>query len=271
MNQGKLFLIFLFIVCAWGYLNAQNVDTIYATYRYIMGDNDTKTDAKRICFLEAKRQCLEKAGTYIESNVTVENYQVTEDEIKTYSASILKVDIVSEETEVVGESFAIVTTVKAEVDLDFLREQIENIKSDDDVASEVQQQEKRRADIEKKIQYLHKELAQADEMSVQQIRKEMSKAFADMDSLERFKDLVRKKTKLALENLRFGMTPEQVVRVLGKPFKKVLHHGNPRLNYGFVWVVFSNGKASCLVKAKHFKPHLSCRDYPAHQKILRRR
>ena len=121
-----------------------------------MGDNDTKTDAKRICFLEAKRQCLEKAGTYIESNVTVENYQVTEDEIKTYSASILKVDIVSEETEVIGESFAIITKVKAEVDLDFLKEQIEKIKSDDDVASEVQQQEQRRTDIEKKIQYLHK-------------------------------------------------------------------------------------------------------------------
>jgi len=270
MSQGKIFLIFLFIIFTWESLNAQNVDTIYATYRYIMGDNDTKTDAKRICFLEAKRQCLEKAGTYIESNVTVENYQVTEDEIKTYSASILKVDIVSEKTEVIGESFAIVTTVKAEVDLDFLREQIEKIKSDDDVASEVQQQEQQRTNIEKKIQYLHKELAKADEMRVQQIRKEMSQAFADMDSLERFKDLVRTKTKLALENLRLGMTPEQVIRVLGKPLKKVQHHGNPRLNYGLVWVVFSNGKASCLVKAKQFKPHLNCRDYPAHQKMPRR-
>ena len=77
-----------------------------------MGDNDTKNDAKRICFLEAKRLCIEKAGTYIESNSKVINGKLTRDEITTYAAAILKVEIVSEETKFIGENVAILMTVK---------------------------------------------------------------------------------------------------------------------------------------------------------------
>ena len=77
-----------------------------------MGDNDTKNDAKRICFLEAKRLCIEKAGTYIESNSKVINGKLTRDEIRTYAAAILKVEIVSEETKFIGENAAILMTVK---------------------------------------------------------------------------------------------------------------------------------------------------------------
>lgn len=39
-------------------------DTIFATYTYTMGDDDTKSDARQLCFLYAKRECLEKAGTF---------------------------------------------------------------------------------------------------------------------------------------------------------------------------------------------------------------
>ena len=39
-------------------------ESVFASYKYTMGDNDTKNDAKRICFLEAKRLAVEKAGTY---------------------------------------------------------------------------------------------------------------------------------------------------------------------------------------------------------------
>ncbi len=36
------------------------METVYASYKYIMGDNDSKNDAKRICFMEAKRLLIEK-------------------------------------------------------------------------------------------------------------------------------------------------------------------------------------------------------------------
>src|SRR4030043_874461 len=72
-------------------------ETIYASYKYSMGDNDTKNDAKRICFIEAKRLAIEKAGTYLESTTEIRNFQLTRDEIRTFAAAIIKVDIASEE------------------------------------------------------------------------------------------------------------------------------------------------------------------------------
>ena len=87
-------------------------DEKHDSYNHIMGDNDTKNDAKRICFLEAKRLCIEKAGTYIESNSNVINGELTRDEIRAYAAAILKVEIVSEETKFIGENVAILMTVK---------------------------------------------------------------------------------------------------------------------------------------------------------------
>ena len=65
-------------------------ETIFASYKYTMGDNDTKNDAKRICFLEAKRLAIEKAGTYIESSTEIKNFNLTRNEIQLLPEQLLK-------------------------------------------------------------------------------------------------------------------------------------------------------------------------------------
>jgi len=105
-------------------------DVIYASNKYVMGDNDTKNDARRLCFIEAKRKIIEKAGTYIESETEVKDLQLSKDEIKTYASAILKVDIVSEKIQFIGESMAICMTLKAEVDADSLKLKIAQIRTD---------------------------------------------------------------------------------------------------------------------------------------------
>jgi hypothetical protein len=65
--------------------------TITATGEYRMGDNDTRTDAKRLALMDAKRLALEQAGTYLESVTEVKNLQVSRDEIRTYAAGIVEV------------------------------------------------------------------------------------------------------------------------------------------------------------------------------------
>ena len=37
-------------------------DRIVANHRYIMGDNDSRSDAVALCYLEAKRQAIEYAA-----------------------------------------------------------------------------------------------------------------------------------------------------------------------------------------------------------------
>jgi hypothetical protein len=108
-------------------------ETIFANFKYTMGDNDTKNDAKRICFLEAKRLAIEKAGTYIESSTEIKNYNLTRDEIKTFAGAIVKIEIASEEIKFVGENQIIFMTVKADVDISSFRERVKQIKSDSEL------------------------------------------------------------------------------------------------------------------------------------------
>jgi len=45
-------------------------ETVTATFKYILGDNDTRNDAKRIALLEAKKLCIEKVGTFVEGKIS---------------------------------------------------------------------------------------------------------------------------------------------------------------------------------------------------------
>jgi hypothetical protein len=67
-----------------------NTVTVTAVGEYIMGDNDTYTEAKRLALEDAKRIALEKVGTYIESKTEVKEGAVTSDEIRQYTAGIVK-------------------------------------------------------------------------------------------------------------------------------------------------------------------------------------
>ena len=68
----------MFLLCTETFAKTE---VIYANHKSVMGDNDSKNDVRRMCFLEAKRKVLEKAGTYIESQTEVMNLHLTRDEI----------------------------------------------------------------------------------------------------------------------------------------------------------------------------------------------
>jgi hypothetical protein len=250
-------------------LSAQKQDTIYASYQYLMGDSDTKTDARQISFLEAKRLCLEQAGTFIESQVKVENYQVTQDDITTYSASFLQVELVSEETKVIGESMAIITTVRAIVDPVELRGQIGQLKADKELEKQVLQEAREQQELEKQTLKLRDELQRATPEQRENLRKQLAEAFQRLQNSEDKKQRVKTATRSAIEMIKPGMTAEEVLKVAGAPLNKIRLAGDLRLNYGMVWVIFNRGKVTCLVKAVHFKPTKQCRDYTELQKIKR--
>lgn len=77
----RIFYLVFFTLILIPSLSLAETKTIFADHRYVMGDNDSKNDARRMCFLEAKRRALEKAGTYIESRTEVKDFRLTKDEI----------------------------------------------------------------------------------------------------------------------------------------------------------------------------------------------
>jgi len=226
-----------------------------------MGDNDTKNDAKKICFIEAKRLCVEKAGTYIESNTEVKNYKLTRDEINTYTAAILKVEIISEKTEFIGESIAIIMTVKAEIDANYIFEKIKQIKNNKKLENDIKYQQLQLKSLESKIRSMQKNLATKDVDKIIENRKKRKELFDKIDEIDKIKIEIRSKTKLAVENVELGMTPDEVIKVAGKPRSIVGNSPDLRYNYGNVWVVIESGVVSCLVKAKYFKKWMGRDNY----------
>ncbi|TKJ37962.1 hypothetical protein CEE37_13450 [candidate division LCP-89 bacterium B3_LCP] len=250
MTIRKIFYLVVLLQIFQIKLYAQS-DEIYASYKYVMGDNDTKNDAKRICFLEAKRLCIEKAGTYIESQTDVTNWKLTRDEIKTYAAALLKVEIVSEELDFKGESISISMTVKAEIEKNYIEEKIREIKENDDLQIKIKDQQEKIDELESEIRNIQNQLSTDDVDEVVKLRKKRKDAFENIDELEAIKYEIKKKTKLAVENIELGMTPSEVVRLIGEP-RAIESYDGPKYNYGNVWVVFESGVVSCMIRAKYY-------------------
>lgn len=65
-----------------------------------------------------------------------------------------------------------------------------------------------------------------------------------------------------IENIELGMTPDEVIKVAGKPDSIIeWYTGNLKFNYGKVWIVIENGVVSCLVHDKYFQKYWGRSNY----------
>jgi hypothetical protein len=242
-------------------LIAQAKETIQASYKYTLGDSDTKSDAKKIAFIEAKRLCLEKAGSYIESKTEVSDFRLTKDEIKTYTGGILRVEIISEEFKAVGENLTLFMDVKAEVDLKEVKESLKRVKEDKKYAAKIKEQEKQLQELEDRVRRLQQQLSNNDFDKTARIRQERIEVFGKIDELERIKSEIKSKTTLAIKNIELGMTSAEVTKLIGNPRSTAHSPYCTGYNYGNVWIIFENDIASCIVKSNHFVDYYTCNIY----------
>jgi hypothetical protein len=160
MVKLKLILLIIGVTFALVFISysvSAKTEVIYASYKYIMGDNDTKNDAKTLCFIGAKRRLLEQVGTYVTSRTEVSDFNLTKDEVTSYSAAFLKIEVVSEKTEVTGETSAIVMTLKTNVDLDEVKKYLNKIINDASLKLEIEEKSKKISLLEEKINNLQKQ------------------------------------------------------------------------------------------------------------------
>ncbi|HIC91269.1 MAG TPA: tetratricopeptide repeat protein [Syntrophaceae bacterium] len=156
----KVFVILSTLLCILAIPAQAEIVTIWGEGRHIMGDNDTKDDARKLALLRAKTMCLEKAGTYLESETIVKNLQLAKDEIKAYTAGIVKVRVVDEQVSLIGESPCVIVKVKADIDTSQLNERIKQLRKDRRILDDYK---KMQVDIErltKQVADLQKQLAQ---------------------------------------------------------------------------------------------------------------
>lgn len=242
-------------------------DTLSATFKYTMGDNDTRNDAKRIAFMEAKRRLSERAGVFIESETVVVDSQLSRDEIKSYTTALLKVVVEKEEFQVFGEHQSVTVTVKADVDTEEAARTLSKIKEDRTLQTKIKEQQAAVKELENKINRVQSELAQSDTDKAIQLRKERNIAFQQLSELEKIKFNIQNATKTALQVIERGMSPEEVRTVAGAP-RSTAGLYDVEWNYGNVWVLFEGGLVRCLVDAVDYSTHTSCAGYQIYRKRI---
>jgi hypothetical protein len=228
------------------------VQTITATHTYILGDNDSRNDARQLCFLQAKREVLEKAESFIQSHSVVNNFELTKDQMTSYSAAVLSVEIVKEDVGVSNGQSTLTLTVKTDVDVDQVNTLLAAIVADKSLADRVAQQQQQTRELEGQIQTLNSRLSVATPGAASALRKERTVVFENIAELDRMqlvateriareKETIQQKTEMILKYILRDMTPQEVLSLVGEPVKKGLFSSSGfGLNwyYGELWICF---------------------------------
>lgn len=241
------------------------ITTLYGECEYVMGDNDTKSDAKQLCLMDAKRKVLERVGTYVESNTTVLNFNLTKDEIRTYAAGIIKTEIVSDNMSFNSKSMVIQMKIKADVDTSVLANRIIEISKDKDLAQKYNKMQDDYKQLERQIRELQAKLSKdTDRPTVEKARLEREEALNRLSELEKVKLHIKAKTYVAVQNVEIGMTRKEVIALCGVPRAYSYAGGYEHvgdLNYGEVWVVFENDIVILLVNARCYHQYGNRKTY----------
>jgi hypothetical protein len=231
---------------------------------YVMGDNDTKNDARQMCFLDAKRRVLEKAGSFIQSQIAVTDGRLSKDKITAYSAAILKVEVTDEKVTFNGQSMVMKLSVRARVDMNDVKKRLAAIAGDKSIQKKIEAQQSQIRGLEAEVADLKTALNQAGPTNARSLRKRRNVVVKQIDELESLHIAIVKKIRTA-ENrvVRFvelGMTPAEVGQVAGKP-RSTGKCGGIHWSYGRTWVIFESGSVACVIKATFFRKCASCSGY----------
>jgi len=158
--------------------------TITVTHTYVLDYNDSRNDARLLCFLEAKRKVLELAGTLIQSSSEGKNFELTKDQITSYSAAILSVETIHESFDYTSEQNTLTLTVKAAVDTEETKRQLVAIASDRTL-QQIDERLKMLQQLEEAIKRTNTQLARATPEQAGALREERNFVFTVLANLEK--------------------------------------------------------------------------------------
>lgn len=152
-----LSVISLLVALALPTVALAEVQTFTATHTYILGDRDSKDDARQRCLLETKRKILEQAGVYIESASEVKDLQLTKDKITSFASAVMQVKDTKEEVGFQQGNMTMMMTLKADVDLAEVRKQLAARQLDAGVRDDVAMQKERLKRLEAQFEAMQQQ------------------------------------------------------------------------------------------------------------------
>ncbi|MCX5906362.1 MAG: tetratricopeptide repeat protein [Deltaproteobacteria bacterium] len=180
-----IFLIILLLlpVSAFG-----EILTIKHTVKQTFGGGQSPDDARISAIAKAKKQVLEKAGTYIESLTVVQNLNVDKDEILALTAGVLKAEVLSQENYHTKDAFGIEVIVNVVVNTSVLEERMKKFLQDKTHLAQLKDTQKREKELLQRVAQLEEENCKlsVNKQSSQKLEKEFQQASQGLTAVEWF-------------------------------------------------------------------------------------
>ena len=123
-----------------------------------------------ISYLKQKltREAQEEAGTFITTNLKIENYQITKDEFTSFAGSISKTTVLEETPFMKDKEQYVKVKIKADIDTDNVKAYLEKIMQDNEYKEQAQKAIKEAEELKKKNLELENKLKTATKQEYEQ-------------------------------------------------------------------------------------------------------
>ncbi len=137
MNRLSAVILLLMVTAVLPLTSRAEVKIIDAESAYLMGENDSKADSRRIAAQEARWKALDLAGAYVENLIEVKNSGLANDKVKTYVAGILETEVVSEQMRGTTERPEICIKARCRIDAAVLMARIDRYQENEDMQEQL--------------------------------------------------------------------------------------------------------------------------------------
>lgn len=164
------------------------IKTITHTVQQPFGGSQSPDDARTAGIARAKREALERFGTYIESSTVVKNSQVDSDEILALTAGVTKAEVVKQKNYTDGDGFGLEITVKVELDTAVLDQSLKRLLQDRNHLKDLTDARQREKQLLARIAELEKQNKQKgkSERQKEDLKKEFQKTRDGLTAVEWF-------------------------------------------------------------------------------------
>lgn len=206
--------------------------TIKHTVRQTFGGGQSPDDARISGIALAKREALEKAGTYIESLTVVKNSQVEKDEILAITAGVLKAEVISQKNYSSDNAFGIEIIVNVVVDTSMLEERVRKQLQDRTHLTQLKDTQKREKELLQKVAQLEEENRNltAKNQSTEKLKKEFQKTSQGLTAVDWFN-----KTSALWVGGKFT-DPKKTIEFLNKAIKLQPDYANAYISRGNAYI-----------------------------------
>ena len=156
--------------------------TFEKEYTYQASDDDSKISSRTIALREVKRLLLEELGAYLESRTEVKDFQLTRDEVTTFTAGVVSTEIIVEKWD--GRVYYV--KAKLAADPDDVIKSIDRLRKDSERVRELEEMQRNLGALLKENEKLKHELTLAKDGERQATLAAYEKNIGALNALEWF-------------------------------------------------------------------------------------